>query len=67
MLFGDRNTFFYHISMLVGRKRNSITTIMSTFGEWLHDEREVKEVTRNGFLELFTTSHSSSDFNIPAG
>ena len=43
MLFGDRNTFFYHISMLVGRKRNSITTIMSNSREWLHIEKEVKE------------------------
>ena len=43
MLFGDRNTFFYHISTLVRRKRNSITTIMSNSGEWLHTERVVKE------------------------
>lgn len=63
MLLGDRNTSFYHISTLVRRKRNSITAIMSNSGEWLHGEREVKEVIWNGFLELFTTSHSSSTLN----
>ncbi|XP_050241371.1 uncharacterized protein LOC126690300 [Quercus robur] len=44
MLLRDRNTSFYHISMLVRRKRNSITAIMSNTGEWVHDEVAVKEV-----------------------
>ena len=50
MLLGDRNTSFYHISMLVRRKRNSITVIMSNTGEWVLDEMVVKEVIQNGFF-----------------
>ena len=67
MLLGDSNTSFFHISTLVRRKRNFITAIMSNTGEWVHDERGVKEVIRNGFAKLFTTSHSSSALSFPAG
>ena len=67
MLLGDRNTSFYHISTLVRRKRNIISTIMSNTGEWVHEEMAVKEVILNGFSELYTTSHSYSVLNIPAG
>ena len=56
MLLGDINTSFYHISTLVRRKRNSITAIMSSSGEWLHSEREVKETILSGFSKLYTTS-----------
>ena len=66
-LLGDRNTSFYHISTLVRRKRNSITAIMSSSGEWLHSEREVKEVIQFGFSELYITSHSYSALNVQAG
>jgi len=67
MLYGDRNTSFYHISTLVRRKRNSITAIMSNSGEWLHIEREVKEAIQSGFSELYTTSYSYFALNIPVG
>ena len=60
MMFGDRNTSFYHISTLVRRKRNTISAIMSTTGEWVHDENEVKEVIRNGFAKLYSTSLCSA-------
>ncbi|KAL0012167.1 hypothetical protein SO802_007275 [Lithocarpus litseifolius] len=67
MLWGDKNTSFYHISTLVRRKRNSITAIMSNTGEWVHDELAVKEVIRNGFSDLYTTSHSCSTLMVSAG
>jgi len=67
MLLGDRNTSIYHISTLVRRKRNSMTTIMFSSGEWLHFEREVKEAIRFGFSELYTTSHSYTALNVLVG
>lgn len=67
MLLGDRNTSFYHISTLVRRKRNSITATMSNSGEWVHDEVAVKEIIRNGFSDLYTTSHVFFAFNISIG
>lgn len=67
MLLGDWNTSFYHISMLVRRKRNSISAIMSNNREWVHDEMVVKEVIWNGFSDLYTTSHRYSILDIPVG
>ena len=66
MISRDRNTACYHVSTLVRRKRNSITSIMSKEGERVHDEMVVKEVIRNGFLELYTSSLSYSTLEIPA-
>ena len=40
---------------------------MSSSGEWLHSEREVKEAIQSGFSELYMTSHSYSALNVPAG
>ena len=40
---------------------------MSSSGEWLHSEREVKEAIQSGFSELYITSHSYSALNVPAG
>ena len=33
MILGDRNTSFYHISMLVRRKRNRISAMKNSVGE----------------------------------
>ena len=54
MMFGDHNTSFYHVSTLVRRKRNTIRAIMSSTGEWMHEESKVKEVIRNGFSKLYS-------------
>jgi len=65
MMFGDRNTSFYHVSTLVRRKRNTIRAIMSNTGEWMHEESKVKEVIRNGFSELYSTSIAFAPLHIP--
>jgi len=36
---GDRNTPFFHMSTLVRRKRNKITTIKNSVGDWLNEEQ----------------------------
>ena len=64
MMFGDRNTSFYHISTLVRRKRNTISAIMSNTGEWVHNENEVKEMIRNGFSKLYSASLCSAPSHI---
>ena len=56
LIQGDRNTAFYHVSTLVRRKRNKISSIKDRMGEWLHDENEVKEFIREGFSSIYTTS-----------
>lgn len=40
---------------------------MSNSGEWVHDEVAVKEIIRNGFFDLYTTSHVFFAFNISTG
>lgn len=58
---GERNTPFFHISILVRRKRNQINAIKNGVGEWIFDDREIMNVIRKGFEDLFTTSKSFSD------
>jgi len=53
---GDRNSNFYHVSTLVRRKRNRILAIKDSVGEWIFEERDVKEYIRNGFEGIYTSS-----------
>ena len=56
MILGDRNTSFYHISILVRRKRNRILAMKNSVGEWLYKEREVMDYIRKGFKDLYSSS-----------
>ena len=56
---GDRNTAFYHVSMLVKRKRNQISVIKDSIGEWIFKEGAIKEYIRNGFERVYTSSFFS--------
>ena len=49
MIQGDRNTSFYHMSTMVRRSKNQISTIKNSVGEWLYDERDVMEHIKGGF------------------
>lgn len=59
MIQGDRNTSFYHVSTLVRRKRNQILAIKDSMGDWIHEESAIKEIVRNGFNGIYTTSFGS--------
>jgi len=56
LIQGDQNMTFYHVSMLVRRKRNQIMAIKNVVGEWISEEHEVKDYVRNGFEDIYTTS-----------
>ena len=58
MIQGDHNTNFYHVSTLVRRKRNQIMAIMNVVGDWIHEEVEIKDFIRCGFVQIFLSSHS---------
>ena len=60
MIQGDRNTAFYHVSALVRRKRNQIRAIKNAMGDWIFEEHEVKEFIRDGFEDIYSTSHVSA-------
>ena len=57
---GDRNTAFYHTSALVCRNRNRISCLKDHFGNWMNEERKIADFIRNGYSELFMSSHTSS-------
>ena len=60
MIQGDRNTSFYHVSTIARRKRNHIAAAKDDVGNWLTEDRQVMDFFRRGFVELYTTSHSSA-------
>ena len=57
---GDRNTSFYHTSTLVRRRRNRITCMKDRAGNWIQGEKDIAEFIRNGYIDLFSSSHSHS-------
>lgn len=56
---------FYHLSTLVGRKRNCISIIKNNVREWTFEEREVMEHINKSFMELYSTSHDHSWWQVP--
>ena len=57
---GDRNISFYHIVVLVRRRRNCILCMKDRMGNWINREREISEFIREGFSDLFTTGLTTS-------
>ena len=57
---GDRNTNFYHTLALVRRRRNRITCMKDRAGNWIQGDKEIAEFIRNGYVDLFSSSHSHS-------
>ena len=57
---GDRNTSFYHTSALVQRRRNRITYMKDRACDWIQGEKDIAEFIRNGYVNLFSSSHSHS-------
>ena len=53
--FGDRNTSFFHVSTVVRRNRNKIRCIKDKNGEWIMEEKGVKEFILTGYKKLFST------------
>ena len=54
---GDRNTSFYHTSTLVHRRRNRISCMKDSVGNWIQWERKIADYIRKGYSDLFTSSH----------
>ena len=55
LIQGDRNTKFFHTSTLIRCKRNRISSLQDNQGNWVHDEQEVAELVRSGFVSLFSS------------
>ena len=57
MVLGDRNTSFFHVSTIVQRRRNRISFLKNSVGEWVQEETQIMSFIREAFVKLYTTSH----------
>lgn len=51
--FGDRNTRFFHTTMITSRKRNKIEALTTDDGTMITDQRELKRTTVDYFHGLY--------------
>lgn len=58
---GERNTSYFHLSTIVRRSKNRITSIQNAHGEWVHDTGEVKRI----FVEYFHKLYQSEQIYCP--
>ncbi|XP_027086455.2 uncharacterized protein [Coffea arabica] len=59
---GDKNTSFFHASVMSRRKQNRINGLKRRSGEWCRNEGEIGEEIVDYFQQLFTTD-SPTDFS----
>ena len=52
---GDCNTMFFHLSIIIRRRQNSIDAIRADSGEWIVDKKNIWEQIKGNFQNLFTT------------
>lgn len=56
-LFGDSNTKFYHASATTRKRRNSITAIQNSDGEWETGVKEIRSAFIAHFRGIYTAGH----------
>ena len=56
-LFGDSNTKFYHASATTRKRRNSITAIQNSDGEWETGVKEIRSAFITHFRGIYTAGH----------
>ncbi|CAN1848205.1 Transposon TX1 uncharacterized 149 kDa protein, partial [Linum perenne] len=62
--FGDRNTrFFHHLSTIQRRGRNSITRLKNELGEWVEEDRGIRNHITSFFHALFQAPREVCDFS----
>lgn len=57
---GDRNTAFHHMTTIVRRRRNQISSIKNEVRDWILSESGVMDYIRGGFMKLFTSNLTQS-------
>lgn len=59
----DRNTKFFHLSIVIRRKRNRINAIQDG-DKWLFKENDIAAYFKDNFEKLFTSDHPSFNSEI---
>ena len=62
---GDRKTAFHHMTTIVKRRRNRISSIKNEMGEWILSEYGAMDYIRGDFVKLFTSSLTQSSITTP--
>lgn len=52
--FGDRNTKFFHTSMLIRKKRNKVEALKDKRDNWVTDKDKLKEMANQFFRDLYS-------------
>ncbi|KAL8171581.1 hypothetical protein V2J09_023385 [Rumex salicifolius] len=63
---GDRNTAFFHTSVVIRRRRNRISTLKDSSGNWITDSDMLESMVVDYFAELFTLPVEERDNNLLA-
>lgn len=50
---GDKNSKFFHLSMVIRRRNNNDDAIKKEDGIWIHDSNQIRRLFRNNFIDLF--------------
>lgn len=58
-IFGERNTFYFHLTTLARRSKNRITSILNDEGVWTHNVEEAQEVFIKSFEKLYQTNQTA--------
>ncbi|KAI9079218.1 hypothetical protein K1719_038823 [Acacia pycnantha] len=53
--YGDRNTKFFHGSVIQRRQRNKVLRLKDESGVWLEDRKEINKVFSNFYTKLFSS------------
>ncbi|KAL7181895.1 hypothetical protein ACSBR1_040747 [Camellia fascicularis] len=65
VLDGDKNTKFFHQSMLTHRRRNKILAIRDSNNNWIFDEPSIKTSFISHYSSLFSTATTSTTLTFP--
>ena len=60
MVEGDRNTNFFHNSVLIRRRKNRITCMKDSIGNWITGDRQVANFIRQGFIQIVPLGKSGN-------
>ena len=52
--YGERNTKFFHLFIIIQRRKNSIDNIKNNNGDWISYAKLIRKYFHDGFKELFT-------------
>ena len=55
IIHGECNIAYFHMSTLVRRSKNRISSILNDNGEWVHNIEEVKDIFVTYFKKLYQT------------